>query len=556
MAILKISEVITQPEGLKVPQSSSLTLPLSLATEQATGIGNIGKQLVKIYEDQKDKEDNSTYLDIITKISPELSTIYSAASNETNVLKGAQIFRDTIKEKDFLSQYPDISRNAKDKINTWLYKQQIELLPKLSSKITENSIKKTEVTNENYLTQLNIKRSTVTNPYEAALGDAEFNKTINDPAFKNIYDAKEYDKIVKDKNLQSLRFIVENNTKLDPLLTINNAETIANTFGEKRANLILENAKARLVSESTKKLDREKFETRATTESQNTYFAELSTRINNANKNPNDKEAIEARPDLDFIYDLKNKGSINSAQYARLVQTYTSKEVLTDDQFLNELNVQIAVADSVDKIDTLQEIVNADVTIMKRLKVDDLVKFNEILNKSKEDRKGFRDFQNYLKILQADVGDPTGVLFAFNKDAGDAKTRAVRAAERYKSFVYDEKMKPEDAYVAAIKDEQKFIPKITQIPQPERFAPRFKEFNQENYKDNFKQIRKDLAEEYKTGKINFKTLDRDLSQLDLIEDIADISKDKNSFFGFQAPKDDKSKPQGSIKQNKSFLPGQ
>jgi len=341
---------------------------LSLATEQATGIGNIGKQLVKIYEDQKDKEDNSTYLDIITKISPELSTIYSAASNETNVLKGAQIFRDAIKEKDFLSQYPDISRNARDKINTWLVKQQIELLPKLSSKITENSIKKTEVTNENYLTQLNIKRSSATDYYSATLADKEFDTFINNPAFKNIYDAKEYDKIVKDKNLQSLRFIVENNNKIDPLLTINNAETIANIFGEKRAGLILENAKARLVSESTKKLDREKFETRATTESQNTYFAELSTRINNANKNPNDKEAIEARPDLDFIYDLKNKGSINSAQYARLVQTYTSKEVLTDDQFLNELNVQIAIADTVDKIDTIQDIVNADVTIMKRLK--------------------------------------------------------------------------------------------------------------------------------------------------------------------------------------------
>lgn len=41
MAILKIAEVITQPEGLKVPQSASLTLPLSLATEQASGISNI-----------------------------------------------------------------------------------------------------------------------------------------------------------------------------------------------------------------------------------------------------------------------------------------------------------------------------------------------------------------------------------------------------------------------------------------------------------------------------------------------------------------------------------
>jgi hypothetical protein len=550
MATLKIAEVITQPEGLKVPQSASLTLPLSLATEQASGISNIGKQLVKIYEDQKEKEDNSTYLDIISKISPELSTIYTAASNETNVVKGAQIFRDAIKEKDFLSQYPDISRNAKEKISTWLNKQQIELLPKLSAKIIENSIKKTEITNDNYLTQLNIKRSTVTNAYDAALGDNEFDAFVKNPAFRSIYDAKEYDKIVKDKHLQSLRFIVENNNKIDPLLTINNAENIAKIFGEKRGALILENAKARLVSESTKKLDREKFETRATTDLQNTYFAELSTRINNANKNPNDKEAIEARPDLDFIYDLKNKGSINSAQYARLVQTYTKSEVLSDEQFLNELNVQIAVADSVDKIDTLQEIVNADVTIMKRLKVDDLVKFNEILNKSKEDRKGFRDFQNYLKILQADVGDPSGVLFAFNKDVGDAKARAVRAAERYKSFVYDEKMKPEDAYVAAIKDEQKFIPKISQLPQPERFTPRFKEFNQENYKANFKQLRKDLAEEYKTGKINFKSLDKELSQLDLIEDIAEISKDKNSFFGF------KEQVQGNIKKNKSFLPGQ
>ena len=38
----------------------------------------------------------------------------------------------------------------------------------------------------------------------------------------------------------------------------------------------------------------------------------------------------------------------------------TKKEILTDKQFLDELNVQIAIADTADKIDTLQDIVNAD----------------------------------------------------------------------------------------------------------------------------------------------------------------------------------------------------
>jgi hypothetical protein len=552
MATLKIAEVITQPEGTKVQSSAPLTLPLSLASEQALGISNITKQLVKIYEEQKEKEDNSTYLDIISKISPDLITIYNLASKETDVLKGAKIFRDGIKEKDFLSEYPDISRNAKEKISTWLNKQQIELIPKLSAKITENSIKKTKVTNGNYITQLNIEGSLATNAYELQIYDDKFNNFINDPAFKSIYDPEEYDKIVKDANLQSIRFIIENDTKLDPLLTINNSKIITDIFGETRAKLILENAKARLVSETTKKLDIEKFEIRATTDKQNATFAEFLIRINDANKKPYDKKAIDERPDLDFIYDLKNKGSINSAQYARLVQTYTKSETLTDDQLINELNVQIAIADSVDKIDTLKEIVNADVTVMRRLKIDDLVKFNEILNKSKEDRKGFRDFQNYLKILQSDVGDPSGALFAFNKDVSEAKARAVRAVERYKSFVYDEKMKPEDAYIETLKDEQKFIPKISELPKPERYSARFKQFNAENYKDNFKQIRKDLAEEYKSGKINFTTLNKELSQFDIIEDIADIIKldKKNSFFGF------KEQVQGNIKKNKSFLPGQ
>ncbi len=35
-----------------------------------------------------------------------------------------------------------------------------------------------------------------------------------------------------------------------------------------------------------------------------------------------------------------------------------------------------------------------------------------------------------------------------------------------------------------------------------------------------------------------------------------VREDAQLLFGFQAPKDDKSKPQGSIKKNKSFLPGQ
>ena len=539
MAKLKIADVTVQPEAVfKVPQVSALALPLSLATEEATGLNKVTKAITEIYTEQKEKEDNSTYLDIVTKISPELSTIYAQASNETDVLKGAGIFRDGIKQKDFLSQYPDISRNVKDKVNTWLVKQQIELLPKLSSKITENSIKKTEVTNDNALTQLNIKRSSATNYYDAAFADKQFEAFVNDPAFKKIYDPKEYDKIVKEKDLQSLRFILENNNKINPLLTINNAETVAQIFGEKRGALILENAKARLVSENTKTLDREKFEARASTENQNTYFAELSTRINNANTNPNDKASIDARPDLDFIYDLKNKGAINSAQYQRLVQTYTKQEVLTDSQFLNELNVQIAIADTVDKIDTLQDIVNTDLTIMKRLNVTDLTKFNEILNSTKVDRKGAREMQNYLKILQANMDDPQGVLRVFSAGAGDANIRSTNAVERYKSFIYDEKLKPEDAYLKAIEIEKSNLPKLKLIPQPENFKEASKGFNKDNYKDGMKTLRTDLADKYKKNELDFKSLDKQLSQLDFIEDVADIH-DKfgaaNKFFGYVDP---------------------
>jgi len=536
MARLKITETPTEATGYKIPSSGSLTLPLEIATQQGAGLANLGKAIKEIYQTQKDKEDDTQLIDIVGKVSPELTSIYRTAEQGTNVLAGSEYFRTTIKDTDFLNKYaPDANKQVKDKFNTWLQKYQLEAIPKLTKKITENHLANQAVEIEKNATKLNFERVAA----EQGIGQLDFANQryqlyIDSKTVRDNFTPENYKKFVEEKQLQYIRFIAESQRKKDAPLLIQTIDKFREKLGQQQAENLLTAARAKIISDSAKKLDKSNFDSRADKLQQNAYFAELITRINNANQNPNDLAALNAKPGLDLINDLGQNGSINSEQVKKLFQVYFDKTSLTDTDLAIALFEQISIADTVEKFDLIENAINANPELMQKLGVSDFEKFNKIIKDSNENREGSRQYQFYLKKLTTDMGVVTGIT-TFNVNAAQQnKLKLLNAQERFTDAVFKEKKTPEQAYLSTIETEKNALPKLEFIEKPKNFNERAITFTKDNYKTGIENLRKELADRVRKEKLNLKDVQKEIAQLSFIEEVADIYNkvsDVGVFFG-------------------------
>jgi len=536
MARLKITETPTEATGYKIPSSGSLTLPLEIATQQGAGLANLGKAIKEIYQTQKDKEDDTQLIDIVGKVSPELTSIYRTAEQGTNVLAGSEYFRTTIKDTDFLNKYaPDANKQVKDKFNTWLQKYQLEAIPKLTKKITENHLANQAVEIEKNATKLNFERVAA----EQGIGQLDFANQryqlyIDSKTVRDNFTPENYKKFVEEKQLQYIRFIAESQRKKDAPLLIQTIDKFREKLGQQQAENLLTAARAKIISDSAKKLDKSNFDSRADKLQQNAYFAELITRINNANQNPNDLAALNAKPGLDLINDLGQNGSINSEQVKKLYQVYFDKTSLTDTDLAIALFEQISIADTVEKFDLIENAINANPELMQKLGVSDFEKFNKIIKDSNENREGSRQYQFYLKKLTTDMGVVTGIT-TFNVNAAQQnKLKLLNAQERFTDAVFKEKKTPEQAYLSTIETEKNALPKLEFIEKPKNFNERAITFTKDNYKTGIENLRKELADRVRKEKLNLKDVQKEIAQLSFIEEVADIYNkvsDVGVFFG-------------------------
>jgi len=536
MARLKITETPTEATGYKIPSSGSLTLPLEIATQQGAGLANLGKAIKEIYQTQKDKEDDTQLIDIVGKVSPELTSIYRTAEQGTNVLAGSEYFRTTIKDTDFLNKYaPDANKQVKDKFNTWLQKYQLEAIPKLTKKITENHLANQAVEIEKNATKLNFERVAA----EQGIGQLDFANQryqlyIDSKTVRDNFTPENYKKFVEEKQLQYIRFIAESQRKKDAPLLIQTIDKFREKLGQQQAENLLTAARAKIISDSAKKLDKSNFDSRADKLQQNAYFAELITRINNANQNPNDLAALNAKPGLDLINDLGQNGSINSEQVKKLYQVYFDKTSLTDTDLAIALYEQISIADTVEKFDLIENAINANPELMQKLGVSDFEKFNKIIKDSNDNREGSRQYQFYLKKLTTDMGVVTGIT-TFNVNAAQQnKLKLLNAQERFTDAVFKEKKTPEQAYLSTIETEKNALPKLEFIEKPKNFNERAITFTKDNYKTGIENLRKELADRVRKEKLNLKDVQKEIAQLSFIEEVADIYNkvsDVGVFFG-------------------------
>jgi hypothetical protein len=521
MAQLKIYDPQVQAQSGQVPNISTLQLPMSIATDMATETSKIGKVVAEIYKEQKEKEDNNTLFKIISEVSPDISAITTETSKFTDVKKGFEYFTTTVKDKNFLDRYPDINSNVKTKFNDWMVKQQLQLLPTLSAQISKNSIETTQIVDDQFLTNANLKRA-ANNPVDQTVGEREFTQFFNDPTRIKTYGVKELEDLKRKKEDQSAEFRLMYQTKNNAYSILQNRDAIISQFGEQRGNIYLERAKTTLVSEEADRLRLNEHKKAATISEQIGTYSELSLRINNYNADPSNQKYVKELPSLDYLNDLKKFNQINTAQYNSLLEAWTGKQKFSDPDLMNAISAQIAVAKSVTDIDTIQSMVNLNPDIIRRLNIKDVDGFNKIFEKHKNDREAHNEDKYYRKLLETDLGAINGIV-VLNKSAAqtEEKRREIQGINIYNEYV-NSGLSPEKSYLKTLKEiDKRNIPKFKDLQQPETVKIDPNNFAL-NHKKELEDTRIFLSGRYKAGSIDIEKFKRDLSRIDFIENVQDL----------------------------------
>ena len=526
MATLKIYQSEVAPQSNPTPNVTNLQLPLSLATEMASGTGKLGKVITDIFKEQKDKEDNNTFFKIVTETSPDISTIATESSRLTNVKEGIDYFTNTIKEKNFLDKYPDINSNVKNKYNDWLTKQQLQLIPSITSSISKNSIEVTQITNEQILNNANLKRSS-NNPADRIVGDAEFNSFFKNPVNLKTYGPDELNKLRLAKENQALEFKLIYDTKNNPLDVLNNKEQIISLFGKQKADIYLNDARQAFVSKKEDELRLAKNRDAIDLSQQISTFAELAVRINNFNLDNSNEKFARDLPSLDYINDLAKNNNINSAQFETLLDVYKGTQKLSDNDILDLISAQISVAKNVNEIDLIRSTVNLNPNIIKKLNIQDVEKFNKIFESHKEKREGYQQDGYYRNLLKIQNGEIKNFI---SMKVGDAEIRqnlnAFNATQTYNEYL-SQGLTPEKSYLKTLETiDTKHIPnlKLLRVPENVKISPTL--FSKDK-KQELKDVRIELLQKYKENKINITQFKEDLSRIDVIDQVYDLREKLN-----------------------------
>ena len=531
MAVLKVYQPQIAPQATSVPNESGLTLPLSLATDMSSHLGGLSKIIGEIYKEQKDNEDQNALFKIVTDISPEISAMTTDAAKNTDVKTGVEQYTKAIKDADFINRYPDVSTAVKNKFQDWVIKHQYTTIPQITAQISKNSIETSQINNDKYLTDLNLRRSS-SNIIDRNTADKEYENWFTNPVNIKNYGVKELDTLRKQKDDQRIEFQILYNTKNAPMSVLENADQINATFGEQKGKLYLDKARSALVSQQNDAQRLTEHQDRATVENQIGTFSEMFNRINNYNSDKSNQKYVKELPSLDFLNDLKKNNQINSVQYETLLQTWNGKERLTDDKMLSAINAQIAVAKTVDQIDIIREAVNLNPDVARRLNVRDINALNTIFEQHKKNREGFQQDQYYRQLLESDLRDVKNlVTLNFGDTEVEKKSKALQGEKTYNDLVAGG-MSPEKAYIKTIQTiDKQNIPTLKILPKPE--TVQIDQINfQKDPKKEMEDLRVFLSGRYKAGSINIEQFKQDLSRLDVIDQVYDVRNKLNMTNNF------------------------
>jgi len=526
MAILKIEQVQGKVNTGNVPRTSALALPLSLANQQAQGFKAFSDGVTTLYAAQKKEEDLNEAQSIADDLSIDLIKKYNKYKSGSNLELALEGFNDEVSyEKNFkdLGSNKRVKKEVRKYVNDFQRKYSLDLL----GKVTERHQSVTKVRKDKKLNQLVLDK--VAGGKNGLLANREYKSFWTDPLNLEYYGAEGLEKLKQEKDLEiiELSLIEGGNRGQVNLLDNEQRKAITEALPLKSQKAVINKIRNGDISRQIKSEEDIIFAEKKDKQFKIETFTTALLAINDARLNATD-ENLSRNPTLDDLYDLRQSGAINSSQYEQLLRFKANDKTLDDPAILQIVNASFALADSVEKIDSLQEDVNLNKDIMQGLTPKSIIKYNKLAEKYKKDTTfGTEDkkFRELLDIGSKRILKTSKGLNLFNNAQSTDYGYLVKAEARvneYDDLTLNKNFTPEQAYAEVIKKLGKDeLPELQDLEQPKSISiNNFKKNFEAHPKDAFNDLRKAVALAFKDNK-DIETYKDDLKKIDVIEDTYD-----------------------------------
>ena len=230
---------------------------------------------------------------------------------------------------------------------------------------------------------------------------SEFNAWFNNQGNSSTYNKVEYKKLKDDKLAQAKRYQLELKIKNDPFQILRNPELLAEIDNELAAQELYAKAQVIAVDKQTQiDWDAIQLEEASTAEKINN-FSEIITRMNTWKEDSNWRAKV---PSLDDINDMLKLDQINSAQAAVLVDFYINPNKVSDSEVIEMINAQLSIAQTVEDIDDIEQLVNFDQAFASKLNIKDISKYKTQFEKYRSDFPAAQEAKIFAEKVSTMMG--------------------------------------------------------------------------------------------------------------------------------------------------------
>ena len=522
MAKIKIERSNRQAAQFQGTPTSAAALPVfQIGGMVEQGFNALTKPVMDELKLKKKIEDRNDLHDLTLKSLPKITNEY-AKYNFSTKSADAKTFLDSLNEKNFTDIIGNSNKEVKNGFVRFLQDQQIKLYPKLKGEIALRHIEKNYIVDDEVL-----------NGYvlDAASSDRNLSYIGNsklDNWFKDLKNSSRYDpKSFNDKRKAKQKLVREyqilfNAEETGGLATLENKQAIIDEFGKAKGESILEDVRTKFISKQIQKDLKEGSLEKQDQEQKIENFSSILDSINNYNILGD----VENLPTLDDITDMFKAQSINSTQYEVLLDFYAKGEKISDARIIDEINYQMAIADSVEDLDAINNQLNFSSEFAKKLGIKDISNYSKVFKRLKNDRPIFQDYKYYKSQVNTVLGKADGYRSKWSSAEANEKLVRIDAVNEFDRLVGDG-MRVDDAFNQIIKQfaNKDNIPTIFQMTQPTTVSSiDFRELIKTEKAGGFDKVRDMIAEQYSEDKIDIKAFKLDMDRMDMIEDLYEMRK--------------------------------
>jgi len=526
MAILKIEQVQGKVNTGKVPRASGLALPISIANQQAQGFKSFSEGLTNLYAAQKKEENLNEAQEITDNLSIGLIKSYNKYKSGSDLEVALEGFKNDV---SYENNFKDLGSNklVKKEVRNYVNKFQRKYSLNLLGKVTENHQSITKARKDQDLNGYVIDM--VDGGANGIIASRDYQSFWTNPQNLEYYGAEGLEKLKQEKDLEILELSIIKGADTNQINLFNDKErsAVLESLPLKSKQAVINKVRNNFASKAMALQDEQIFQEKKDKQFKIETFTTALLAINDNRSMPTE-ENFKRVPTLNNLYDLKQSGAINSSQYEQLLRFKANQKQLDDQGILQLVNAEFALADSVEKIDSLQEDINLNPDITKGLTPKSIIKLNKLADKYKTDTtfgsedKKFRELIDIGSKRILKTSQSLNIYGSTKKGDYDFLVRAEARIAEYDDLTLNKNFTPEQAYAEVIKKFNKDeLPELHDLEQPRSITiNNFKEELNAHPKDTFNSMRNQVALAYKKNG-DIETYKDDLRRLDLIEDVYD-----------------------------------